>query len=174
MRPIQWRLLVAVGVALVWLILPASKTASAATPNPQPIEPTSGPPGTKTVLKGNPCAFEVEQFEPTFVWFSETNADGTPHYVAATELRRSDGEQRSFVVPDLPGGEYDLIAACDIPDGDGPTVWFNEFTVVPDTATEPQAAGGPPGGALLPALAAIVGALSWQWRIGRRRRPEGT
>ena len=115
MRPRHWRLLVAVVVALAWLMQPAwsaSQSASAGVPDPQNIEPTSGPPGTVSVLERDPCRAE----EPALVWFREGEAVGQDPalpYVASTELRQADGGQISFVVPDLPAGSYELVASCE-------------------------------------------------------------
>ena len=174
MRQGQWRLLVAVVVALAWLTQPAwsvSQTASAGVPDPQNIEPKSGPPGTKSVLERDPCSAE----EPARVWFREGEAvgqDSALPYVASTELRQADGGQIWFVVPDLSAGSYELVASCEPSGPDVPSVAFAVFTVVPDTATATQPAREPPGGALLLVAAAIVGGLSWQLRKRWGKRPE--
>jgi hypothetical protein len=174
MRPRHWRLLVAVVVALAWLMQPAwsaSQTASAGVPDPQNIEPKSGPPGTKSVLERDPCNND----EPAFVWFTEGEAVGEADpgapYVASAKLRQ-DGSQISFVVPDVPAGSYELSASCQVSGADIPSVAFAVFTVVPDTATATHPVREPPGGALLLVVAAIVGVLSWELRVRLGQRPE--
>ena len=173
MWPRHWRLLVAVVVALAWLMQPAwsaSQTASARVPDPQNIEPKSGPPGTRSVLDGNPCNPE----EPVLVLFSELDNLGDPlssGYAASTELILGDGGQISFVVPELTAGRYELVASCEL-EPDVPSVSFAVFTVIPDTATATQPAREPPGGALLLVVAAIAGGLSWHMRMRWGQRPE--
>jgi hypothetical protein len=168
MRRRESRRLVAVAVALAWLMQPAwfaSQTASAGVPDPQNIEPKSGPPGTKSVLERDPCNDD----EPAFVWFSDVGdtQDPAPPYVASAALRQAVGGQISFVVPDMPTGSYVLTASCELAGPDIPSVEFAVFTVIPDTATATQPTREPPGGALLLVVAAIVGVLSWQWRMRR-------
>ena len=173
MRPRQGRLRVAVVVARAWLRQPAwsaSQPASAGGPDPQHIEPKSGPPGTVSVLERDPCRAE----EPALVWFREGEAVGQDPalpYVASTELRQADGGQISFVVPDLPAGSYELVASCEPSGPDIPSVAFAVFTVVPDTATATQPAREPPGGALLLVVAAVLGVLSWHLRMRRGKVP---
>jgi hypothetical protein len=177
MRRKEWRRLVVVVVALAWLMQPAwsaSQNASAGVPDPRDIEPKSGPPGTVSVVDGDPCNDD----ETAFVWFREGDSvggepDPAPPYVASAELRLSTGGQISFVVPDLPAGSYELSASCKESGPDIPSVAFAVFTVVPDTATATPPVREPPGGALLPVVAAIVGVLSWQLRMRRSDAPSG-
>ena len=171
MRPRHWRLLVAVVVALAWLMQPAwsaSQTTSAGVPNPKNIEPKSGPPGTASVVDGNPCG--RGNAVSVFFFLLVEGQDEGPN-VASTMMRRGDGKQLSFVVPELTAGRYELVASCEL-SGPDPSVAFAVFTVIPDTATATQPAREPPGGALLLVVAAIVGGLSWQLRMRWGQRPE--
>ena len=146
-----------VPIAVAICLLAPAWSAMAAVPSPTEISPKSGPVGTVSVLlDGDPC-----EGSKGLVWFSTELENGGPPYVASTELRGAGGE-RSFVVPDLSGGKYTVVAGCEFGGGDlGPSILFAVFTVVPDTATVDAPIRDLPGAPIVLVVAALVGAASW-------------